>query len=223
VAPLDLVHIAFVITKITNEFTSNEWTTTLQGKMVLLKNDSKTKDQPLQVQEEQQIPPSGVATVSSADFTLTREEIIKKVVVKLKSFGYSDIVIAGFLGNFQVETNFIASQIFSESSDPENSLSNIGLAQWQGGRKNQLIQKYDYNTIEGQMDFLQFELTKGNFKQVGQKLIKLSNAEENAMIAARIIREEYEIASTDQEYKTSYDNRVQFALNFLKDLRANKY
>lgn len=215
--------VAFVITKIVNEFTSNEWTTALQGKMVLLKNDSKTKDQPLQVQEEPQIPQSGVVSISTADFTITREEIIKKVVAKLKSFGYSDIVIAGFLGNFEVETSFVASKIFSESADPKNSLPNIGLAQWQGGRKNQLVQKYDYNTIEGQMDFLQFELTQGNFQDVGKKLKNLTDREEDAMKAADIIRKDYEKASTDLQYKTSYDNRVAFALNFLKELRDNKY
>ena len=222
---LDNRKVAFTITSISNNFESNQWTTTLQGKMVLLKEDSKEQDQKqiLETTEVASRPESGVATVSSADFTLTRDQIIQKIVTKLRSFGYSDVVIAGFLGNFQVETNFVASTIFSESADPENSSSNIGLAQWQGGRKNQLVQKYDYNTIEGQMDFLQFELTQGNSQEVGKKLKKLTDADQDAMTAATIIRDDYEKASSKADYKTGYDNRVQFAHNFLKELRNNKY
>jgi hypothetical protein len=55
---------AFTITKITNNFENNQWTTSLEGKMTLVKNESKTGDQPLGVQSAT-VPESGVSAVTS--------------------------------------------------------------------------------------------------------------------------------------------------------------
>jgi hypothetical protein len=215
--------IAFTITAISNNFESNQWTTTLQGKMVLLKEDSKEQNQPLQQVEQLETPQSSVVVVNSADFTLTREQIIQKIVTKMRSLGYSNMVIAAFLGNFEIETNFDAKKIFTDSADPANNAPNIGLAQWQKTRKDQLLAQFDYNTIEGQIDFVHFELTKGKFISVLNELNTLSDREEAALKAGEIVAEKYEVASKDSKYSEAYFNRSEFALNFYKELIANKY
>jgi len=64
-AALNKRKVAFTITKITNNFELNQWTTTLQGKMVLLKNDSKEEDQKLIEIAETARPQSGVTAIST--------------------------------------------------------------------------------------------------------------------------------------------------------------
>jgi hypothetical protein len=212
----------FTITKITNSFESNQWTTSIEGKMTLIKNPSPESDQKLTVQIRE-VPESGVVIVNSADFTLTREQIIQKIVTKMRSLGYSNKIIAAFLGNFEVETNFDAKKIFTDSADPANNAPNIGLAQWQKTRKDQLLAQFDYNTIEGQIDFVHYELTKGKFINVLNELKTLSDREEAALKAGEIVAEKYEVASKDSKYSEAYFNRSEFALNFYKELIANKY
>lgn len=71
----------------------------------------------------------------------------------LRSKGFSKIQTAGIMGNLMQEHKF-------NTSDAPNGL---GLAQWTGGRRDNLIKQYpnSYETIYSQLDYLMSELNGG--------------------------------------------------------------
>lgn len=77
---------------------------------------------------------------------------IQTICLTLKDSGYSDIAVAGIMGNLQRESNYSPTVV--------NSIGASGIAQWLGGRANNLKNTYgeNWNVLENQLEFLLYEL-----------------------------------------------------------------
>ena len=93
------------------------------------------------------------STISQSNNTFTTESMLNVASIiwnLLKSNGYSNEVCAGILGNIQQECNFRWNV---------QSVSGIGICQWGGSRKVNLISRYGNNpTLENQVFFMMEEL-----------------------------------------------------------------
>lgn len=74
---------------------------------------------------------------------------------------FTDVQIAGILGNFETESRFIPTIVNPRSGA-------YGLAQWLGGRLTNLRAKPNYNTLEAQQAFVWEELKGSESKAYGQ-------------------------------------------------------
>lgn len=77
---------------------------------------------------------------------------IQTICLTLKDSGYSDVAVAGIMGNLQRESNYSPTVV--------NSIGASGIAQWLGGRANNLKNTYgeNWNVLENQLEFLLYEL-----------------------------------------------------------------
>lgn len=96
-----------------------------------------------------------------------------------QEMGINTAAACGIMANIRKESNFI----------PTAGSSYYGLVQWGGGRKTNLINYcsqngYDYTTLEGQLNFLVYELEKGYSSTVLKTLKTVPNTAEGAYEAA---------------------------------------
>lgn len=103
-------------------------------------------------------------------------------------FGWSDTVCAAVIGNFMAECGGCWS---SDLDYQVNSSHGIGMAQWIGGRRTQLIQYYGSNpSVEAQLLFMKDELygTNGVVRQVNDyqfnQIMNAATPEESAFAFA---------------------------------------
>ena len=77
---------------------------------------------------------------------------IQTICLTLKDSGYSDIAVAGIMGNLQRESNYSPTVV--------NSIGASGIAQWLDDRANNLKNTYgeNWNVLENQLEFLLYEL-----------------------------------------------------------------
>ena len=218
IGPTDRRKVAFSIARMTHTISNNEWTTSVEGFMTLLRNSNDQKANISTGPKETDIPIPMTGPVSG----MSRKEVIQRIVARMRSFGWNDAVIAGFLGNMQVETGFNTKYIFSNSKDPGNSALTWGLVQWQGSRRLKLMASGKYNTIEGQVDFIKQELETTE-KVAGASLKGIPDTPEGAITAGTNVRNKYERPSSAPEYATSYNNRVKFASLYYIDLKNKVY
>lgn len=94
--------------------------------------------------------------------------------------GLTSYQAAGIVGNLIAESNL--------NPTVENSIGAYGIAQWLGGRKTNLQQKANYDTLAVQLNFIWEELT-GPYSGVLSSL----RASQDVGQATRIILERYEI------------------------------
>lgn len=74
---------------------------------------------------------------------------------KLKSFGWSDEVCAGIMGNMECE---------NRQFNPTLSGCGFGICQWTNGRYKLLIKKYGKTpTVENEIDYIKWEIENGQF------------------------------------------------------------
>ena len=216
--PTDRRKVAFSIARMTHTISNNEWTTSVEGFMTLLRNSNDQKANISTGPKETDIPIPMRGPVSG----MSRKEVIQRIVARMRSFGWNDAVIAGFLGNMQVETGFNTKYIFSNSKDPGNSALTWGLVQWQGSRRLKLMASGKYDTIEGQVDFIKQELETTE-KRAAASLKGIPDTPEGAITAGTNVRNKYERPSSAPEYATSYNNRVKYASLYYKDLKDKVY
>ena len=104
----------------------------------------------------------------------------KKVWDALKKQGFSDAAAAAIMGNMKQESGF----------DPKNTNKKsgaYGLCQWTAERKDNLMQRKKYDTINTQIDYLCWEFSNG-YKSAYDKLKKATSVEE----CVKIMVEDYE-------------------------------
>lgn len=147
---------------------------------------------------------------------------IKQSIEFFKSKGYSKYVIAGLLGNFKTESEFSNKNISKIASDPENKANNIGIAQWQGDRFKELKLKYptNYNTLQAQLEFVDYELKNkvftGRDPKLDGKIHKwvYNNIKDKTDITeiTHEISVYYEGSSFKPEYQKAQQSRINNAL-----------
>lgn len=136
---------------------------------------------------------------------------IKIAIEFFKNKGYSKYVIAGLLGNFKTESEFLDENIKNIKSDPVNKANNIGIAQWQGSRFKELKNKYPntYNTLESQLEFVHYELQNKKFGKWSYNNIKDQTDISNITYE---ISKYYEGSSFDSKYQLAQQSRINNAL-----------
>lgn len=135
---------------------------------------------------------------------VTREEQAMQYFV---SKGWSKQQAAGIVGNLIQE-----SKLNTASKNPNSTAT--GIAQWtKGSGRYQNFQKryglpVEQASYEQQLDFVQYELTEGEYKRVGRDLAK----ETTASGAAVLVRKRYEIpgeAEARDDLRISYAKRLE--------------
>lgn len=79
-------------------------------------------------------------------------ENVQTICLTLKANGYSDVAVAGIMGNMEMESHYNPETI--------NYIDCIGIVQWCYGRANNLKNTYgeEWNLLENQIEFVLYEL-----------------------------------------------------------------
>ena len=118
----------------------------------------------------------------------TAQAVSKKTQVfqyLTQRLGFNSAASCGILANIEHESEFNPKLVIRD----RNGLLSGGLCQWNGGRFTNLRnfcndRGYDYLTIEGQLEYLGYELQKDSFKHIYNYLMQAPNTEEGAYNAA---------------------------------------
>lgn len=102
-----------------------------------------------------------------------------------QKLGFNSAASCGIMANIEHESEFKPNLVIRDA----NGLPSGGLCQWNGGRFTNLRnfcnnRGYDYLSIEGQLEYLQYELQKDSFKHIYKYLKNVPNSKEGAYNAA---------------------------------------
>jgi hypothetical protein len=184
----------FIIKGITNEIKDNQWITIIES-LAIPSNPFSTKV------VRQKTPNNFVASNSSVIDKINADKIYKFFISK----GFTPFQAAGFVGNFNQESRL----------DPTttNSIGAIGLAQWLGARKTNLLQQPNPYSLDTQLNFVWTELT--TTEKSAYNKIKATTNIKDATIA---IRQYYERSNPSE---ANDDARIKYALNVLNQENNN--
>jgi len=121
-----------------------------------------------------------------------------------KNTELSEASIRGLLGNLMEESTDALNPAAVNASEGA-----YGIAQWRLDRLDSLRKKTNWNTLEGQLEFLVEELQTPRFKKVYEKL----KTETNVAKATKIVMNDYEVAAPDsysRRLNNSYYDGVDF-------------
>ncbi len=137
------------------------------------------------VQEVIEIGVKGVLNSPSENENITWDYLIKQ--------GFTPEQTAGIMGNLMQEHRFSTSDV----------PGGLGIAQWIGGRRTRLINKYpnSYLSIYSQLDYMMFELNSGSIAN----RIKNASTIEQALV---IFQNQFERCGVCMQ-----DRRMQYAMN----------
>ena len=102
-----------------------------------------------------------------------------------QSLGFNSAASCGIMANIEHESEFNPNLVIRDA----NGLLSGGLCQWNGGRFTNLRnfcndRGYDYLSVEGQLEYLSYELQKDSFRHIYDYLKSVPNSEEGAYNAA---------------------------------------
>ena len=102
-----------------------------------------------------------------------------------QKLGFNSAASCGIMANIEHESEFQPNLVIRDA----NGLPSGGLCQWNGGRFTNLRnfcsnRGYDYLSIEGQLEYLKYELQKDSFKHIYDYLRSVPNNKEGAYNAA---------------------------------------
>ena len=102
-----------------------------------------------------------------------------------QSLGFNSAASCGIMANIEHESEFKPNLVIRDA----NGLPSGGLCQWNGGRFTNLRnfcnnRGYDYLSIEGQLEYLKYELQKDSFIHIYKYLKSVPNSKEGAYNAA---------------------------------------
>ena len=102
-----------------------------------------------------------------------------------QSLGFNSAASCGIMANIEHESEFKPNLVIRDA----NGLLSGGLCQWNGGRFTNLRnfcnnRGYDYLSVEGQLEYLSYELQKDSFKHIYKYLKSVPNTQEGAYNAA---------------------------------------
>lgn len=125
--------------------------------------------------------------------------------------GYSPEIALGIIGNLMQESH---ASLKTDALGFDGTGS-FGIAQWLGPRKEKLkeIRPDDFHTLEGQLEFIDWELNNTE-KRAASKLKEADSIEDAALIFSKY----YERPHKDYAHN---DKRVSFAKKLAEDLQVN--
>ena len=146
----DLRKVAFSISKITHTISDGQWVTSFDGFMTTLRNSSKQDQSNIR-----KVAPITIPVTESDIFeTVNVEELPQNANTIYRYFiskGFSKEQASGFVGNFWQESRLNPNAVNQKSGA-------IGIAQWLGSRKTQLLKKNNPYSLQTQLDFVWEEL-----------------------------------------------------------------
>ncbi len=121
----------------------------------------------------------------TAAYAATPSNQVQVFSYLIQKLGFNSAASCGIMANIEHESEFKPNLVIRDA----NGLLSGGLCQWNGGRFTNLRnfcndRGYDYLSIEGQLEYLKYELQKDSFKHIYQYLKKVPNNEEGAYNAA---------------------------------------
>ena len=169
--------VGFTTTKITHNFSNNEWITSMDGLMTFLKN-------PTDEQVTKNITPGPIEVniISGAPIIFTSIVANSKEIYDFFiAQGFTNFQAAAWVGNLNQESGLDPTTV--------NRKGAIGIAQWlYPSRKNALITRPGYNTLQVQLDYIMEELNSAEFSGIYNEI----KATTNITDATLVIRTEYE-------------------------------
>ena len=122
------------------------------------------------------------STAASAASSTTKTSVYNYLTEKI---GFNSAAACGIMANIEQESNFNPSAVERDS----NGLLSGGLCQWNGSRftnlKNYCSRNgYNYLSTQGQLEYLNYELQKSQYKHIYNYLKGVSNTAEGAYDAA---------------------------------------
>lgn len=161
-------------------------TTTIDTEIVVVETTETTTIEETTIAEETTTTETTIITTTEETTTESKAEVneekypvMRQVWNYMKNeFGWNDIVCAGIIGNLTAECGGCWTADLNWSI---NTGHGIGMVQWIGGRRTQLVQRYGENpTVEEQLQFMYDELygLNGATRQVSDwQLDQIMNAE----------------------------------------------
>ena len=190
----------FLIKGITHEIKDNQWITTIESFAIPKNPYSSTSS-------DYGITSFGRSTGVSSNVKGTNYNNVNadKIYKFFISKGFTPFQAAGFVGNFNQESRL----------DPTttNSIGAIGLAQWLGARKTNLLQQPNPYSLDTQLNFVWTELT--TTEKSAYNKIKATTNITDATIA---IRQYYERPNPSEANDGA---RIKYALNVLNQENNN--
>ena len=143
------------------------------------------------------VVPSSIKTYSNIDSTSTVSGTDTEAIVYsvLKDHGYNEAAISGIMGNMEHEsgfdTNATGDNGHSHGICQWNETKNAGY-RWTKAQQWMDEHGYDYNSPEGQAEFMVYEL-ENDYSKVNDTLKNVDNSSEGAKKAARVFSLRYEM------------------------------
>ena len=137
-----------------------------------------------------------IATVMPISANASTSNAKKIYNILTEDLGFNSAAACGILANIERESDFNPKLVIRDS----NGLTSGGLCQWNGGRfknlKNYCYDKgYDYLSIEGQLNYLNYELQKSSYKHIYSYLKNVKNTADGAYNAGHYWCYYFEIPS----------------------------
>lgn len=149
----------------------------------------------------------------------TRKEKREKAYKFFLDRGYAPHMAAGLVGNLEQESGLQTDVLGFDGT------GSYGIAQWLGDRKDKLkeIQPYNWNTFEGQLEFIDWEL-KNTETKAYKKLLESRDALEAALNISKFYeRPHKDYAHNEKRMKYAYNNLLEFAPDEIAKIDPNLY
>jgi hypothetical protein len=152
-----------IVTGISHKIDNGDWTTTIDAlNMIASEPKGIIKFSDLVTLTDNGATVKAAATTDTLSTKETPMKNISVAVDKLKAAGYNVFATSALIGGFIQESN-----LNNDSINPNGGA--YGIAQWLGDRLINLRKRKDSNTLNGQLDFVIYELNN-NQAAVGRKL-----------------------------------------------------
>ena len=160
-----------IVTGISHKIDNGDWTTTIDAlNMIASEPKGIIKFSDLITLTDGGTTVKAAATTDTLSTKETPQKNISIAFDKFKAAGYNKFAISALIGGFIQESN-----LNNDSINPNGGA--YGIAQWLGDRLKVLKTRKDLNTLNGQLDFVIYELNN-NFSAVGRKLKNAKNIED---------------------------------------------
>ena len=169
--------VAFTTTKITHNFSNNEWVTSMDGLMTFLKDATDEQETAVIAPGPIEVNIVSAARITYTSIVANSKEIYDFFIAQ----GFTNFQAAAWVGNLNQESGLDPTRV--------NSKGAIGIAQWlYPSRKNGLITRPGYNTLQVQLDYIMEELNSAEFSGIYNEI----KATTDISSATLVIRTEYE-------------------------------
>lgn len=123
-----------------------------------------------------------VLTATPASATSKKDSVFSYLTERI---GFSTAAACGIMANIEHESDFDPTEVIIDS----NGLPSGGLCQWNGSRFSNLKSfcnrnGYNYLSVNGQLEYLKYELTKKQYKHIYNYLKDVPNTAQGAYDAA---------------------------------------